>query len=107
MDADLKSDMVKLLAAISVPIGLVLIGVAAEPPPLPKVPTLFGVSDTNVVCPPAVFIFTNLTGKIGLETSTNMSNWTRILTWPTNEYRKLVLEVDQPTNKAFYWRLVP
>ena len=79
--------------------------IAADPPPLPNVIKPTGVVQTNTVCPPAVFVFTNLSGKVCLETSTNLVAWRRVLEWPSNEYMDITIQIDNPTNRAMYWRL--
>jgi len=80
--------------------------IAADlPPPLPPVRTT-GVIETNRVCPPCIFVFTNLTGKTGLQESTNNIHWRTIITWPSNEYDSCTIETD-PTNRCVYWRLIP
>lgn len=82
---------------------------AAEPPapPLPNVQSVIVVSTNLAICPPAQFCFTNLTGKTALETSTNLTNWDRVLSWPSNEFQDITIQIDKPTNKCVYWRLVP
>ena len=89
------------LAALLVATGLQ----GAEPPPLPNVIKPTSVVQTNEICPPAVFVFTNLSGKVCLETSTNLVAWRRVLEWPSNEYLDITIQIDTPTNRAMYWRL--